>query len=154
MSVSENNNSNENAGRLNNSGRVLALDIGSVRTGAAISDPMRLIAQGLDVWPASDFKKNFEECVKRYSPALVLVGMPFRTDGSAGPEAKRIEAFVENLKKDYPDLNFETWDERYTTVIAQRAMIEADVSRKKRREQVDKVAAAIILQNWLEYNRK
>ena len=136
-----------------NLGRVLALDIGTVRTGAAISDPMRMIAQGLDVWPHSDFKKNFEQCVKKYSPKLILVGMPFRTDGSAGPEAKRIEALVDDLKADYPDLQFETWDERYTTVIAQRAMIAADVSRKKRREQVDKVAAAVILQNWLEYNR-
>ncbi|MBQ3627146.1 MAG: Holliday junction resolvase RuvX [Synergistaceae bacterium] len=136
-----------------NLGRVLALDIGTVRTGAAISDPMRMIAQGLDVWPHSEFKKNFEACVAEYSPTLILVGMPIRTDGSAGPEAKRIEALVNDLKRDYPNLKFETWDERFTTVIAQRAMIAADVSRKKRREHVDKVAAAVILQNWLEFNR-
>ncbi|MBQ9580893.1 MAG: RuvX/YqgF family protein, partial [Synergistaceae bacterium] len=60
---------------------------------------------------------------------------------------------VNDLKRDYPNLKFETWDERFTTVIAQRAMIAADVSRKKRREHVDKVAAAVRLQNWLEFNR-
>ncbi|MBR1672943.1 MAG: Holliday junction resolvase RuvX [Fretibacterium sp.] len=135
-------------------GRVLALDIGSVRVGAALSDPRRLIAQGLGVWPVSGkdggWRQRFEECLERYDPTLVLVGMPSRTDGSAGPEARRVAELVEELKAAHPEREFATWDERFTTVIAQRALLEAGVSRRGRRERVDKVAATLILQSWLE----
>jgi putative Holliday junction resolvase len=132
-------------------GRVVALDIGSVRIGVAVTDPVGLFAQGIAVWRVEDdWRSKFEECVERYAPRLILVGMPRRTNGVWGPEAEKIEALVEELRESYPGLRFETWDERYTTVIAERALLEGDVSRKKRRERVDKVAAALILQNWLE----
>jgi putative Holliday junction resolvase len=131
-------------------GRVLALDIGSARVGAAISDPRRLIAQGLDVWPTPVWRDKFNECLEKYSPALVLVGLPLRTDGTMGPEGERISGLVDELKAAHPDLEFRTWDERFTTVIAQRALIEADVSRRGRKKRVDKVAATLILQSWLE----
>ena len=79
-------------------GRVLALDIGSVRVGAAISDPRRLIAQGLGVWPVSGkdggWRQQFEASLEEYDPTLVLIGMPARTNGSAGPEAQRIATLV------------------------------------------------------------
>ena len=68
-------------------------------------------------------------------------------------EGERIAALVDGLRESYPDRTFETWDERYTTVIAQRALLEGDVSRRERRGKVDKVAAALILQSWLEYRR-
>ena len=131
--------------------RVVALDIGEARIGAAVTDPLGLFAQGIAVWPAATWRKGFEECVERYDPELVLLGMPRRTDGSYGPEAEKIERLVEELCAAYPDRRFETWDERYTTVIAQRALLEADVSRKKRKERVDKIAAALILQNWIDF---
>ncbi|MCR5347219.1 MAG: Holliday junction resolvase RuvX [Fretibacterium sp.] len=138
-------------------GRVLALDIGSVRVGAALSDPRRLIAQGLDVWPVSgregSWRQRFEACLEEYDPTLVLVGMPARTNETGGPEARRITALVEELKAAHPEREFATWDERFTTVIAQRALLEANVSRKGRRGRVDKVAAALILQSWLENQR-
>lgn len=138
-------------------GRVLALDIGSVRVGAAVTDPLRVIAQGLAVWPVDDgkegWRRKFEACLAEYDPVLVLVGMPARTDGSRGPEGDRVAALVERLKEAYPDRAFETWDERYTTVIAQRALLEGDVSRRGRKGKVDKVAAALILQSWLERQR-
>ena len=71
--------------------RVLALDVSSARVGAAVSDPMRLIAQGLAVWPVVDrdggWRRKFEACLVQYAPTLVLVGMPTRTDGTRGPEA-------------------------------------------------------------------
>jgi putative Holliday junction resolvase len=122
-----------------------------VRIGVAVTDPTGLIAQGIAVWRvAEDWRAKFEECAERYAPRLVLLGMPRRTNGVWGPEAEKIEALVEELRAAYPNLRFETWDERYTTVIAERALLEADVSRKKRRERVDKVAAALILENWLE----
>ena len=137
--------------------RVLALDIGSVRVGVAVTDPLGLIAQGVGVWSVEgDHKGNkgwrahFEESLKRYDPALILVGLPRRTDGTLGPEAERVLDLVEKLKGRYPDRRFETWDERFTTAIAQQALLEADVSRKKRKQTVDKIAAALILQSWLE----
>ncbi len=138
-------------------GRVLALDVGSVRIGAAVTDPLRVIAQGIAVWPVNDgkegWRKKFEACLAEYDPVLVLIGMPIRTSGNAGPEGERIAALVANLRESYPDRTFETWDERYTTVIAQRALLEGDVSRRERRGKVDKVAAALILQSWLERRR-
>ena len=136
--------------------RVLALDIGSVRIGVAVTDPLGLFAQGIAVWQVHEGnRKNgwrplFEACLAQYNPALVLIGMPRRTDGTYGPEAERITALVEELRTAYPDRRFETWDERYTTTLAQRALIEGDVSRRKRKERVDKIAAALILQNWLD----
>ena len=129
----------------------MALDIGEARVGAAVTDPLGLFAQGIAVWCAEDWRKNFEECMARYDPELILLGMPRRTDGSYGPEAEKIERIVEELRAVYPDRRFNTWDERYTTVIAQRALLEADVSRKKRKERVDKIAAALILQSWIDF---
>lgn len=138
-------------------GRVLALDVGAVRVGAAVTDPLRVIAQGLAVWPVDDgregWRRKFEACLAEYDPVLILVGMPTRTDGSRGPEGERITALVSRLREAYPDRTFETWDERYTTVIAQQALLEGDVSRRGRRGKVDKVAASLILQSWLEHRR-
>ena len=138
-------------------GRVLALDVGSVRIGAAVTDPLCVIAQGIAVWPVNDgregWRKKFEACLAEYDPVLILIGMPIRTSGNAGPEGERIAALVASLRESYPDRTFETWDERDTTVIAQRALLEGDVSRRERRGKVDKVAAALILQSWLERRR-
>ncbi len=136
-----------------NSGRVLALDIGSVRIGAAISDPSGIIAQGLGVWSAENFLDEFRACVEKYQPSLILVGLPNRTDGKKSDACENILRIISDLKTQFPALNFETWDERFTTVIAQRVLLEADVSRKKRREKIDKLAAVLILESWLE-NRK
>ena len=111
-------------------GRVLALDIGTVRIGVAVSDPGRVIAQGVDAWPAAEWRQRFEACLDQYVARL-----------------------VESLRAAYPDREFSTWDERFTTVIAERALLEADVSRARRRQRVDKVAAALILQSWLESQR-
>ena len=135
--------------------RVLALDIGTVRIGVAVTDPLGLFAQGIAVWQARDnWRAQFEECLARYAPSLVLVGLPRRTTGAYGPEAEIIMALVEEMRTAYPDQKFDTWDERYTTTIAQRALLEGDVSRKKRKERVDKIAAALILQNWLDAQNK
>ena len=136
----------------NNSGRVLALDIGTVRIGAAISDPSRIIAQGLGVWKAEndEWLKDFDEAIKKYNLALIVVGLPVRTDGKKSEAGERILALIEHLRALYPEQTFTTWDERFTTVIAQRALIEGNVSRKNRRKTVDKLAAVLILESWLE----
>ena len=133
--------------------RVLALDIGTVRTGAAISDPTRTIAQALGVWDAETWRDDFSEAVRKYDPAVIVVGLPSRTDGKVSEAAERVREVVSELSAKYPDREFVMWDERFTTVIAQRAMLEADVSRKKRKKSVDKIAAVIILEGWLESQR-
>jgi len=129
----------------------MALDIGEARIGAAVTDPLGLFAQGIAVWRIENWRKALEECMNRYDPELILLGMPRRTDGSYGPEAEKIKRIMEELRAAYPNRRFDTWDERFTTVIARRALLEADVSRKKRKERVDKIAAALILQNWIDF---
>ena len=138
------------------SGRVLALDIGTVRIGAAISDSLGVIAQGLGVWKAEndEWRKDFDEALRRYDPKVIVLGLPLRTDGRESEAVKRVLSVVEDLRAEYPEREFVTHDERFTTVIAQRAMIEADTSRRKRKRNVDKVAAVIILEDWLESNRQ
>ena len=133
-------------------GRVLALDIGTVRIGAAISDINRIIAQPLEVWKAEndEWLINFDECLKKYDPSLIVLGLPVRTDGKKSAMAEKILEILENLKAKYPERNFITHDERFTTVIAQRTLLEADTSRKKRKKTVDKIAAVIILESILE----
>ena len=133
--------------------RVLALDIGTVRIGAAVSDPTRTIAQGLGVWDAETWREDFDAALTKYDPKVIVVGLPSRTDGKPSEAAERVREIVAELSVKYPEREFTLWDERFTTVIAQRVMLEADVSRRGRRKKVDKVAAVIILEDWLEHNR-
>ncbi|MBQ9419113.1 MAG: Holliday junction resolvase RuvX [Synergistaceae bacterium] len=137
---------------MNNSGRVLALDIGAVRIGAAVSDPSRIIAQGLGVWNAEngEWLNDLDECIRQYDPSLIVLGLPVRTDGKKSEAAERVLSVLEELKEKYPEKNFATHDERFTTVIAQRVLLQADTSRKKRKKTVDKIAAVIILEDVLE----
>ena len=136
--------------------RVLALDIGTVRIGAAISDSLGITAQGLGVWNAEndEWRKDFDAAIMKYDPKIIVAGLPLRTDGKPSEAAIRITGIIEALRAEYPGREFVFQDERFTTVIAQRAMIEADMSRKKRRKNVDKVAAVIILEDWLESHRE
>ncbi|MBR1485941.1 MAG: Holliday junction resolvase RuvX [Synergistaceae bacterium] len=133
-----------------NKGRVLALDIGIARIGAAISDPNRIIAQGLGVWNAETWFDDLDDCIKKFAPSIIVAGLPVRTDGKKSAMADKILEILENLKTKYPDINFATQDERFTTVMAQKTLLEADTSRKKRKKTVDKIAAVIILESYLE----
>ena len=136
--------------------RVLALDIGSVRIGAAVSDSLGIIAQGLGVWRAEndEWLSDFDEAIRKYDPKVIVVGLPLRTDGKISEAAERVKVIIDGLRANYPEREFVMQDERFTTVIAQRAMIEADTSRRGRKKNVDKVAAVIILEDWLESHRQ
>ena len=135
-------------------GRVLALDIGTVRIGVAVTDPLGFFAQGVDVLAAEGpWMDELRKYVKQYDVERLLIGLPRRTDGSEGPEAVKMREIVEELRLQFKDLILEMWDERFTTTIAQQTLIEGDVSRKKRKGQVDKVAAVLLLQNYLEHQR-
>ena len=131
--------------------RILALDMGTVRIGVAVSDPLGMFATGIAVLSAEgEWEKELDGLVARYSPAVLLLGIPVRTTGLKGPEALRIEEQAKILSQRYPDVKVVLHDERFSTVIAQQALIEGNVSRKGRKGKVDQVAAALILQSWLD----
>lgn len=133
--------------------RILGLDVGDKTIGVAISDPLGITAQGLEVIRRSDSNdKDFnrlKELVESREVAKVVVGLPRNMNGSMGPRAEKVLLFVQSLKK-YLDLPVETWDERLSTVEAERLLITADMSRGKRRKIIDKMAATIILQGYLD----
>lgn len=131
--------------------RIVALDVGDVRIGIAVSDPTRTIAQPLETYrrvgygPDSRYVKTLCDA---YGTDEVLLGLPLNMDGSAGGQAEKTRAFGEVLQK--ADLRVYYWDERLTSVAAERALLEADLRREERKRNIDKVAAAVILTQWLQ----
>lgn len=132
--------------------RILGLDIGSKRIGVAISDALGLTAQGLTTIQRTALNRDLEgikDLIREYNCNRIVVGLPRRTDGSLGPEAKCILDFVDKLRERVK-LPVVLWDERFTTVMAEKTLIEADLSRKKRRKVIDKLSAILILQSYLD----
>ena len=131
--------------------RILALDVGSVRIGVAISDPLGSFAQAHCVLQAAGpWMEEVASIIGQQDVDTLLIGMPRRTDGTDGPEAERMRKLAEKLAGRFPDVKVVEWDERFTTTIATQALLEADVSRRGRRGQVDKVAATLLLQSYLD----
>ena len=131
--------------------RIVAIDVGSVRIGVAVSDPMGTFAQGVAVLSAAAaWVDELAEIVAEYGAGVILIGMPVRTDGTYGPEAEGMKLVEARLAKRFADIEVRTWDERFTTTIANRALLEADVSRRGRKGQVDKIAASLLLQSYLD----
>ena len=132
--------------------RILGLDPGSKRVGMALSDELGMIAQPLDYLPAEPFEefvRRLLELIETRGVEMILVGMPRNMDGSYGPAADRSRALIEKLRE-WTDLPVRPWDERLTTAQANRVLIAGNVSRQKRKEKVDKMAAAILLQSFLD----
>ncbi|HEY5910163.1 MAG TPA: Holliday junction resolvase RuvX [Verrucomicrobiae bacterium] len=132
--------------------RILALDHGTKRIGVAISDELKMIAQPLEYVPAepfANFLERIKELLREKEVELVIVGMPRNMDGSYGPAALKVQDFVAALKNAVA-VPIQTWDERLTSVQANRLLIQGHVRREKRKEKVDKMAAAILLQGYLE----
>lgn len=133
-------------------GRVLGVDLGDVRVGLAISDPLGLTAQPLGPLPAAparDRLARLAAIVREREVVRVVVGHPLLLSGEAGARARASEAFAERLRREVA-CPVDLWDERLTTVQAERALIEGEVRRRRRREVVDAAAAAILLQSWLD----
>ncbi len=137
--------------------RILCLDIGSKRIGVAVSDPMGWTAQPLGVIARKTKMRDFDEIFKYISQTeaeRLLIGVPLDSDGGIGKSAKKILELVKEieafLKEKELDIPIETWDESYSTVEAETHLIGADVSRKKRRKVIDKMAAQRILTDYLE----
>jgi putative Holliday junction resolvase len=132
--------------------RVLALDHGSKRIGVALSDELKVIAQPLEFVPAepfADFLARFRHLLKEHEVEIVLVGLPRNMDGSYGPAALKVQEFVAALR-DAVAVPIRTWDERLTSAQANRFLVEANVRRQDRKGKVDKTAAAILLQSYLD----
>lgn len=136
--------------------RVMALDIGSKNIGVAISDPLGMIAYGLEVIErtAEDniYLQKIKELVEHYQVEEIVVGFPRHMKGTPGTIAADVLAVVERLRGELR-IPIVTWDERLTTVAAEKILIAADMRREKRKKKVDKVAAALILESYLNRRR-
>jgi len=133
--------------------RILALDVGEKRVGVAVSDPLGYSAQPLTVLPRrphAQFLAQVEALAREYEASLILLGLPRRTTGEKGPEAQRVLALAGEIKNKL-GLPCDTWDEWLTTVAAERVLLEGGLRRAERRAVVDKTAAALILDGYLNY---
>ena len=129
-----------------------AIDHGTVRMGIAMSDELKIIAQPLEFIPAepfSEFLKRLSELLRNYKVELILLGMPRNMDGSYGEASLKVREFEAVLKNSIT-LPVKTWDERLTSVQANRALSQGGVKKQKKRQNVDAMAAAILLQSYLD----
>jgi len=130
--------------------RIMALDLGDKTIGVAVSDELKITAQGIKTIRRCGMKTDLAELrdlIQEFEVERVVVGMPRNMNGSYGPAAEKTLAFVEKLR--VLDLPVETVDERLTTKIAEQVLIEGNVRREKRRKVIDQVAATLILQGYL-----
>jgi putative Holliday junction resolvase len=131
--------------------RIICLDIGTVRIGVAVSDPLGMFAQGIAVWKAEgNWLDELEKTLKRYDTSCLLLGLPIREDGTIGPSAQHVQEVAAQIQQRFPMITLKFWDERYSTRTATDYLLEGNVSRKKRRKSVDKIAASVILQSYMD----
>lgn len=132
--------------------RILGLDHGTRRIGVALSDEMRLIAQPLEYIPSEPFAEFVErlgKILREQNVELIVIGLPRNMDGSYGPAAEKVREFVQALAAKI-NVRIKLWDERLTTVQAQRVLIQGGTRRQQRKQKVDQIAAAILLQSYLD----
>ncbi len=132
--------------------RILGLDVGSKRIGIALSDELGLTAQGIETLSCRTSEKDVERILElsaEYGVQEIVVGMPFNMSGTEGPQVHRVREFIEQIHRRV-DIPIREWDERLSTAAAERTLLEADMSRSKRRKVIDKLAAVIILQGYLD----
>ena len=131
--------------------RILALDIGYVRIGVAISDPLGIFAQGVCVLKNKPgWHDEVATLVAEKGVTTLLIGLPKRTDGKTGEAEEHMRQQAEIFKTLLPSVNVILYDERFTTVIAEQTMLEADTSRAGRKQKIDQVAATVLLQSYLD----
>lgn len=132
--------------------RIGGLDVGDKTIGVALSDPLGWTAQGLEVIRRKGFAHDMErlrEIVRQYGVERWVVGLPRNMNGTDSPRTEITRAFIARLETDV-GLPVETWDERMTTMMAERTLLEADMSRARRKQVIDKMAAAVILQGYMD----
>ncbi len=136
-------------------GRVLSIDYGVRRTGLAVTDPLQIIAGGLTTVETPKLIAWLQEYLGREQVERVIVGLPRQTNGRDSENLVHVNSFVRRFKTVFPNVPIETWDERYTSVMAHRTMLESGIGRKARQNKalVDAISATIILQGWMEAHR-
>ena len=132
--------------------RIISIDYGQKRTGLAVTDPMKIIANGLTTIPTHTLYDFLKDYISKENVERIIVGLPKQTNGLPSENMKRIEPFVAKWKKDFPAIPIEYYDERFTSVLAHWAMIDGGLKKKTRQDKalVDKISATIILQSYLE----
>lgn len=133
--------------------RAMSFDVGSRTIGIAASDLLGMIANGIETIRRTSPERDFQritELVKEYEVEVMVVGYPKNMNGSIGERAQICEAFAEELKSRFPTAEVVLWDERLSTVAAEKVLIDADLRRKKRKQVIDMMAAVVILQNYLD----
>lgn len=133
-------------------GRILAIDFGTKRTGIAVSDPLRIIAGGLETVATKELEAWLRGYFAREDVSTIVVGKPTQMSGAPSQTWEHIEPLVARLRKSYPDKEVVLHDERFTSVLAQRTIRESGIGKMARRDKalVDKVSATIILQGYME----
>lgn len=134
--------------------RILGLDVGTKTVGVALSDEMGWTAQGIETIRINEERNKFgfervQELVKQYNVDTIVVGLPKNMNGTIGPRGEACQQYAEQLRE-LLGIEVIMWDERLSTMAAERLLISADVSRKKRKQVIDKMAAVVILQGYLD----
>lgn len=135
--------------------RILSIDYGRKRTGLAVTDPLQIIAGGLATVATAQLPAFLKDYCRREAVERIVLGLPVQTNGQASENQQRVRQFAASLGKLLPDIPVEFHDERFTSVLAHRAMIDGGLGRKRRQDKalVDEISATIILQSYMESRR-
>lgn len=135
-------------------GRIMSLDYGTRRTGIAVTDPLRLIATGLDTVETHRLFPYLEAYFKKEKVSLLIIGLPLHADGTATKLEDDIRGFIRKIQKSYPDLTIDRIDESFSSAKAKQVIFQSGASRKKRQDKslLDKVSASLILQEYMDYH--
>ena len=135
--------------------RAMSLDVGTKTIGIATSDLMWMIANGVETIRRTSVERDFTrigELIKEHEVSTLVVGYPKNMNGSIGERAQICEAFAEELRNRFPACKVVLWDERLSTIAAEKVLVDADMRRNKRKKIIDMMAAVVILQNYLDSN--
>lgn len=136
-------------------GRILSIDYGKKRTGLAVTDPLKIIANGLATVSTNLLWDFLDDYISKERVERIVIGKPMQTNGQPSENLKRVEAFVARWRKNHPEIPLEYFDERFTSVLAHRTMIDAGLKKKARQDKalVDEISATIILQDFMNSMR-
>ncbi|MBQ2494494.1 MAG: Holliday junction resolvase RuvX [Prevotella sp.] len=132
--------------------RILSIDYGKKRTGLAVTDPLKLIAGGLATVSTSELFNYLQDYIKKEQVEKVIIGKPLQTNGEPSENLNRVQQFVNRWKKTIPQIPIEYYDERFTSVLAHRAILDCGIGKKARQNKalVDEISATILLQDYME----
>ena len=132
--------------------RILSIDYGKKRTGLAVTDPLKLIAGGLATVSTSELFNYLQDYIKKEQVEKVIIGKPLQTNGEPSENLNRVQQFVNRWKKAVPQIPIEYYDERFTSVLAHRAILDSGIGKKARQNKalVDEISATILLQDYME----